>query len=173
VPVRHGWRNGGFGGLPKHIRIATRQAASGADAVLAITTALAAYHGQLRCPANSAAFRSGVASRSAVASSRCVRPARYRLPGQVPFWPATFCAGVRVAISLGMLGSAGLWPVSLASGVSVFCSPNMVRKTSATSAGCPPVSRRRLPDFPARGADVRGFRIRWPGAMSAFHRVVR
>jgi hypothetical protein len=28
--LHHGWRNGGFGGLPEHIRMATRQAASGA-----------------------------------------------------------------------------------------------------------------------------------------------
>jgi hypothetical protein len=34
VPVRHGWQNGGFGGLPKHIRMATRQAASGAPLTL-------------------------------------------------------------------------------------------------------------------------------------------
>jgi hypothetical protein len=94
-----------FGGLPKHIRIAICHAASGADAVLVIATGLAVYHGQLRCPANSAASRS-----AGGASPRCVRPDRYRPPGQVPLWPATSCAGVRVAISLGRPGNAGLWP---------------------------------------------------------------
>jgi hypothetical protein len=39
--------------------IAMCQAASGASAVLAIATGLAMYHGQLWCPANSVASRSG------------------------------------------------------------------------------------------------------------------
>jgi hypothetical protein len=117
---------------------------------------------QLRCPANSAAFRSGDAF------PRFVRPVRYRPPGQVPFWSAIFCVGVHVAIAPGMPYTAGLSPGLLASGVSVFCSPGTVRKTSATSAGCPPVSRRISPGFPVPGADVRGFPTQWPSVVSAF-----
>jgi hypothetical protein len=123
--LHHGWRNGGFGRLPEHIRVAYTDSS---DCHWPVSR-------QLRCPANS------VASRSAVASPRCVRPDRYRLPGQLPLWPATSCVGVHVATAPGMLGIAGLSPVSLASGVLVFCSPGTDVK---------------LPEFPPVACQYRG-----------------
>jgi hypothetical protein len=160
--------SGGSGGLPEHIRM---QQHARPRAVRCgswrLPLAWRCITSQLRCPANSAASRSGVASRSRYASPRCVLPARYRLPGQASVLACNFlrrrsrCNRARHACI------AGLSPVSLASAVSVFCSPNTVRKTSATSAGCLPVSRRRSPGSPTPEADVRGFPTQWPGAMSA------